>query len=191
MTDRPCSVRPEARAVLAVAPALVLGVAFLQAHVQQHLRVGPGELVVLRLEQRVQRAAEDLPALEAVQALRAVGPVGHAAVGVEEEDGVVADGVRHQAKALLAGVQLGAALGHAFFQVQVGVEDEVLGAAPLGDVEEFDEEAVHRAVVAVGQVVHLEVVRRAVGAGALGLVAQRFAVERLGHARQHLGQHLG
>jgi hypothetical protein len=155
------------------------------------LRAGRLDGAALGLKQRVQRATQNLRALEAEQALRAVGPVGHGAVGIDEEDAVVADGARHEPEALLAGVELGAALRHALFEVEVGVEDKVLGAAPLGDVDQLDEKAHGLPVLQVGQVMHLVVALQAVRIGAFGLVADGFPIERTGHARQHFGQHLG
>ncbi|MDT4855683.1 hypothetical protein FQZ97_900460 [compost metagenome] len=82
-----------------------------------------------------------------MHALRALGPFGHGPFVVHEIDAVVLDCIDHEPVALLAQEQLGAAFAHALFQIAVGFEHELFGAAPLADVVQFDEDAFHAAVL--------------------------------------------
>src|SRR5262249_34328957 len=92
---------PEARAVLADAPAFVLDAALLAGAAQLFARPAGGDLV--GWVEALERLADDLRCRVALDALRAGIPARHAAVGVEQEDGVVADAVDEQAEAFLGG----------------------------------------------------------------------------------------
>src|SRR6185312_321889 len=97
-------VGPEARAVLAHAPRLF----FVAAGFARQLQLAhalAGGLVLLGVQDR-QVAADDLGRLIADDALGAGVPRRHVPVGVEHEDGVVADAVDEQAQAQLATAQL-------------------------------------------------------------------------------------
>src|SRR5262249_38261871 len=93
-------VGPEARAVLAHAPALLLAATFEAGPPQHLLGVATGPLRLLVEDGEM--AADDLVGAVALEAGGAEVPAGEVSVPVEGEDGVVADRLHHQAKTLLA-----------------------------------------------------------------------------------------
>ena len=84
-------VRPEARAILAHAPALVLDAALGGGDLQQPLRPA-GEPVLFRVEP-VKALADDLVRRVSLQLLRAGVPGQDATRGIEQENGVVPNAV--------------------------------------------------------------------------------------------------
>ena len=102
---------PEPAAVLADPPPLLLVDPFPRRDVELVLRV-PGLLLLAWIED-AEVLADHLGGGPALGALRADVPAGDVPLGVEHEDGVLADGVDHEAEPLLAvsQLQLGDPLG--------------------------------------------------------------------------------
>ena len=97
-------VGPEARTVLAYAPALLLVAPGLGRRRELARRL-PGVRVRLGVEDR-EVAADDLFGLVALETRGARTPCADAATGVQHEDGVVADALHHEAEPLLRAQQL-------------------------------------------------------------------------------------
>ena len=102
--------RPEARAVFAQPPALLLEAALARRHLQLPLRLAALDLL-RRVEAR-EMLADDLGGGVALDALRAGVPARDAALGIEHEDGVVDDALHHQPEAPLAVGEQARALEH-------------------------------------------------------------------------------
>src|SRR5439155_1452613 len=93
-------VGPEARAVLAQAPAFILDAALGLGHLQQALRLARGE--ILRREEAREVLPDDLLGPVALDALGAAVPAHHAALLVEHEDRVVLHRLDQQPELFLA-----------------------------------------------------------------------------------------
>src|SRR5206468_5742284 len=103
--------RPERRAVLAHAPALLREAAFARRDLELPLRLAVRDLLG-RVEAR-EMLADDLGRGVALDALGTGVPARDAAVRIEHEDRVVDDALHHQAEASLALREERGALAHA------------------------------------------------------------------------------
>src|SRR5581483_9100373 len=92
-------VGPEARAVLAHAPGLLLEASYARGGLELALALSRSH-VLDGIEAR-EVLADDLVGAPALDLLRAAVPRGHAAFAIERDDGVVLYALDHQAKALL------------------------------------------------------------------------------------------
>src|SRR6185312_2425494 len=126
-------VGPEARAVFAIAPALLF-VAALGLGATQLLLGMLALAVFVRIEDR-EVLADDLVAAIALQALGADVPAGDVAVDVEHEDGVVAHRFDHDAEALLA---LAKRFGRVAQIGDVACDLDVAGQSILGVAQRSD-----------------------------------------------------
>src|SRR5690606_23781395 len=123
------AVRPEAAAVLAEPPALLLVDAFARRGLERLLWHLP--LPVLGGVEAGEVPADDLLGAVALDALRARIPVGDAPGRIEHEDRIVGDALDQQAEVALAGPQglLGLlALGHVAADLDVADEGAVVVA---------------------------------------------------------------
>ena len=120
---------PEARAVLAGAPALLLEMAGAGGDLQLASGLARGGL--LRGIEAREVLPDDLLRRIAFHALGAGIPAGHSPLGVEQEEGVVLDALDHQAEALLALPEL------------------FIDPAALGEIARQLDEALHLAALAV------------------------------------------